>query len=92
MDDCIKLLHEIKKLEEFDLENRNIIDRIENNQPYKKILNSKEKQFREIKKSIKQQSKKIKIITRESKYKPFLESKRYIQFTGIDEKFFTNIL
>ncbi len=92
MDDCIKLLHEIKKLEEFDLENRNIIDRIENNQPYKKILNSKEKQFREIKKSIKQQSKKIKIITRESKYKPFLESKRYTQFTGIDEKFFTNIL
>lgn len=92
MDDCIKLLKEIKILEEFDLESKNIINRIENKQSYKKILNSKEKKFREIKKIIKQQSQKIKIITKESKYKPFLESRRYTQFTGIDEKFFTNIL
>lgn len=50
MDACIDLLKEINILEEFDLENKHIIDRIENKQSYKKILNSKEKQLKKIKK------------------------------------------
>ena len=92
VEECINLLEEIKKIEEFDLEYKDIISKIEAKKAYKNFLHGKDNQLKDIKKTILQRSKKVKIVTKESKYKPFLESKRYTMFTGIDEKFFKNIL
>ncbi len=88
----IDLLNEIKKLDNFSFDSKDIISKIESKKAYKKIFNDKNRQFNAIKNLITKKSNRIKISTIESKYKPFLESKRYTQFTGIDENFFTNIL
>ena len=89
---CIQLLEQIEQLKQFDLECKDIISKIENKKSYKRILNEKNSQLKIIKNSIIQKANKIKVVIKESKYKPFLESKRYTQFTGIDEKFFINII
>lgn len=91
-DSCIKLLEKIEDLKQFKLENKKIMEDIKNNRAYKQSLNRQASQFENIKNSIVQASKKIKIINKKSKYKPFLEVKRYTQFTGIDYKFFKNII
>ena len=88
----IDLLNEIKKLDDFSFDSKDIISKIESKKAYKKIFNDKNSKFNAIKNLIIKKSNRIKISTIESKYKPFLESKRYTQFTGIDEKFFTKIL
>lgn len=92
VDTSIELLEKINQLEQFQLNNRNTIEEIVNGKPYKQKMISQEKKFNEIKKSIVQASKKIRINTVKSKYKPFSYTKRYTQFTGIDHNFFNNIL
>lgn len=89
---CMELLEEIEHLKHFDLECQEIISKIENKNAYKKVFYEKNSQLKNIQSSIVKKANKIKIVTKESKYKPFLESKRYTQFTGIDEKFFINII
>lgn len=92
VENCITLLSEIEELENIDINCEDIIFRIENDYEYKNILIEKCKKMNEIKKSIIEKSNNLSILKKESKYKPFLMSKRYTQFTGIDEKFFTNII
>ena len=82
----------VKELDKFTLNNKKIIEDIDNKKAYKKTLNSQSKQFEEIKKLIIQDAKKVKIVTKKSKYAPFTEAKRYTQFTGIDYRFFNNII
>ena len=92
IESCLELLEKIEQLDKFGLNNKKIIEDIDNGRTYKKNLNSQEKQFESIKKEIVQQAKKVKVVIKKSKYAPFTESRRYTQFTGIDYKFFNNIL
>lgn len=92
IESCLNLLKGLEQLDKFKLNNKKIIEDIDNKRVYKKNLINQEKQFEDIKKVIMQQVKKVKVITKKSKYAPFTETKRYTQFTGIDYKFFNNIL
>lgn len=92
IESCLVLLEKVKQLDAFELNNTKIIEDIDNKRAYKKNLQSQKKQFEDIKKEIIKQSNKVKVIVKKSKYAPFTESKRYTQFTGIDYKFFNNIL
>lgn len=89
---CVKLLEKVKELDKFTLNNKKIIEDIDNKKAYKRTLNSQSKQFEEIKNLIIQDAKKVKIVIKKSKYAPFTEAKRYTQFTGIDYRFFNNII
>ena len=88
----MELLEIIKEFEKFDMNCEDIISKIENNKAYKQELNGKFKGIREIRKKKIKKTNKINLNIKQSKYKPFLMSKRYTQFTGIDEKFFNSIL
>ncbi len=61
VEECINLLEEIKKkIEEFDLEYKDIISKIEAKKAYKNFLHGKDNQLKDIKKTILQRSKKSK--------------------------------
>ena len=92
VENYMELLEIIKKFEKLDLNCEDIISKIENNNAYKQELNGKFKGIREIRKKMMQKTNKINVKIKQSKYKPFLMSKRYTQFTGIDEKFFNSVL
>ena len=62
VEECINLLEEIKKIEEFDLEYKDIISKIEAKKAYKNFLHGKDNQLKDIKKTILQRSKKVKIV------------------------------
>lgn len=87
-----KLIESVQLLETLELRSQEIIDKIEKRKAYKQKLKSQEQNFNNIKKRILQSAEKVSVIKKKSKYKPFSYSKRYTQFTGIDYKFFENIL
>ena len=88
LDECVKLLEKIEEFKEIDFEVELVIENIEKKQAYKRNLISMKNQIKNAQKVLINQSKKIKIIEQKSKYSPFLQAKRYTQFTGIDENFF----
>lgn len=92
VDECTKLLEKIEEFKQIDFNMQEIIDKIDKKQSYNRNIKAIEKQINKAKKDLYNQSKKIKITEQKSKYKPFLASKRYTQFTGIDERFFENIV
>ena len=88
----IELKNIISKLATYDMETSNIMERIETGKVYKKKLKGNERKLKEIIKQINSISNKITVNEIKSKYKPFPAKKRYTQFTGINEKFFSNII
>lgn len=89
--DYLELTKQINKLNDFDMEIKDILDRIGKKRSYIRKLKSKEIELRKLVKEINQATKNIKINETKSKYKVFPAIKKYSEFTGIDMAFFHDI-
>lgn len=87
----MELKKQINKLNDFDMEIKDILDRIGEKRSYIRKLKSKETEFKKLVKEINQATKNIKINETKSKYKVFPAIKKYSEFTGIDMAFFHDI-
>lgn len=81
--DCIDNL----TMEKFDIEE--LIKKIDNGEAYVKKLKHAINEYESAINQIRTSRKKINIVNVDSKYKPFKEYKRYMEFTGINKQFFS---
>ena len=86
-----KLLNEIEKINMLELDYKELIDKIENKDSYKKELKSFLSDFDKQKRKINFLSNKIKIKELKSKYNTFPAEIQYTNYTGIDKKYFEDI-
>ncbi len=86
-----KLIYEIEEINKIELDYKDIINKIENNKPYKQELKSFMSNINEKKRKINSVVNKIKIKEVKSKYKRFPGQRRYTNYTGIDKKYFEDI-
>lgn len=81
--DCIDNL----TMEKFDIEE--LIKKIDNGEAYVRKLKHAINEYESAINQIRTSRKKINIVNVDSKYKPFKEYKRYMEFTGINKQFFS---
>ena len=85
------LMNEIEKLNMLELDYKDITNKIDNKQTYKRELRLLISKFNEEKKAINRLANKINIIEIKSKYNIFPANTQYTNYTGIDKKFFNDI-
>ena len=85
------LINNIEKINQIDINYKNLVDNIDNKLSYKSNLKKFVNEFNEYKKKIIKDANKIIIKKVTSKYEPFPNEKRYTEYTGINRNYFENI-